>query len=512
MSGAKRKTLPVDRIVPLLPPLFLLFLVTALTPWWNCFTYDHDEGINLMKAMLVERGFFLYGEIWSDQPPFFTWLLAGILTAVGPSVAVARGLVLAFSMLLLWSFACILQRLEGKITALLACFFLIGSTFYIKCSVAVMIGLPAVSLALVALDRLLAWQIEGRPWQGVFSALTMGLSLQIKLFTFMLVPAWFFALACAKNAQPVRQSRRWLNLGGWIGAVAAVWLAITIASGAAFWQQLLDPHVGQPTTKAFAADDGIWKIGYWFFFNLSFVLVAPFSLRLLREENRWRRQVPLIWLLTATFCYWFHQPVWYHHFLMFSLPASWLAGVAGAYLLRLARGKGPARYEAQTDWARRGTRIAAAGILFVAVVGVVGEIARQQSASEYLRSDRQRQFAALLAARKQRTEWVMADMLMDAFYADLPVPPELAVYSTKRRRSGQLSEAMIVKVLERYCPEQVLLRRYPPGKEVLEYLHENYRRIGADFRWGHYVLPPMTGAGGDRPSESEELPPVRPGE
>ena len=64
-------------------PAALFFLLVILVfPIWQSFQIDADEGVNLGKAMLVEQGFELYNEIWSDQPPhcrFREFIVVGIL-------------------------------------------------------------------------------------------------------------------------------------------------------------------------------------------------------------------------------------------------------------------------------------------------------------------------------------------------------------------------------------------------------------------------------------------------
>jgi hypothetical protein len=56
-----------------------------------------------------------------------------------------------------------------------------------------------------------------------------------------------------------------------------------------------------------------------------------------------------------------------------------------------------------------------------------------------------------------RTRWVFADRVIYAFWAGVPVPPELAVIPRKRIWSGQLTEAELLECLERYRPERLLL-------------------------------------------------------
>jgi hypothetical protein len=64
----------LHRYEALLPPLIMILLST-FNHWWSDDWVTMDEGGNLMKAVLVAKGFHLYSEIWSDQPPILTFLL-----------------------------------------------------------------------------------------------------------------------------------------------------------------------------------------------------------------------------------------------------------------------------------------------------------------------------------------------------------------------------------------------------------------------------------------------------
>ena len=88
----------------ILVPIVYLLLLFWRAPHLDPHDWDYDEGINLMKALLVGRGYHLFSEIWSDQPPLLTITLAGLFRATGPSVAAARVLVMLLSALLLWAF------------------------------------------------------------------------------------------------------------------------------------------------------------------------------------------------------------------------------------------------------------------------------------------------------------------------------------------------------------------------------------------------------------------------
>src|SRR4051794_5789212 len=70
-------------IQPVLLPLCFCLVVLLLGLTCNAFQYDTDEGLNLMKSLLQLRGHHLYSEIWSDQPPLFTYILSGWFKLTG---------------------------------------------------------------------------------------------------------------------------------------------------------------------------------------------------------------------------------------------------------------------------------------------------------------------------------------------------------------------------------------------------------------------------------------------
>jgi hypothetical protein len=86
-----------------------------------------------------------------------------------------------------------------------------------------------------------------------------------------------------------------------------------------------------------------------------------------------------------------------------------------------------------------------------------------------------------------RTRWVFADRVIYAFWAGLPVPPELAVIPKKRIWSGQLTGIELRDCLERYRPEGIVLVTGMgdwPG--LSEHIREGYEPVGSDSEGGWY--------------------------
>jgi hypothetical protein len=85
-----------------------------------------------------------------------------------------------------------------------------------------------------------------------------------------------------------------------------------------------------------------------------------------------------------------------------------------------------------------------------------------------------------------QTHWIVTDMPLYAFRAKRPVPPNLAVFTTKRIKTGNLTDEEIVQTMREYQPEEVLLTRYfLPG--VVQYLDENYRLERSRYDFNLYI-------------------------
>src|SRR6476646_3933866 len=138
-------------LLPILIALIFLAFTFSYYPFRERIQFDSDEGLNLMRSMLVALGHPLYSEVSSDQPPLFTQILALLLRGVGFEVNPARLLVLLFSTLLVWSGAQFLQIIWGKLAAILFLPLVIMVPRYLELSVSVMIGVPSIALAALSM-------------------------------------------------------------------------------------------------------------------------------------------------------------------------------------------------------------------------------------------------------------------------------------------------------------------------------------------------------------------------
>ena len=123
--------------------------------WIYFYDYPHlhgneDEGFDVMKPFLLEKGYSLYTEIWNDQPPVFTYLLWGWFKIFGFSFPIAKFLVTCFSVLLLFTLFQIVKKINGIHGAYFAMGCLIISPHFIEMAGSVYIGLPALTFLVQA--------------------------------------------------------------------------------------------------------------------------------------------------------------------------------------------------------------------------------------------------------------------------------------------------------------------------------------------------------------------------
>ena len=209
--------------------------------------YDPDEGLNLMKALLTYKGFHLYREIWSDQPPLLTWLLSLWSGGSGFSLESGRMLVLCFTTLLLWTLY-LLIRLKGSVfTGFLGVVFLTVSAKFLQAAGAVMIGLPAISLAFLSLYFATRYSIKRSSLPLLCcSAVVFGAAVLTKAFVLVYGPAIFFVTGfySPEEPRPVKIDLRALII--WcvvfVGSFLLLALALEPALLTHVWSQIIAPH------------------------------------------------------------------------------------------------------------------------------------------------------------------------------------------------------------------------------------------------------------------------------
>lgn len=487
---------------PILLALAFLFAMLSFFPFRVRLAYDPDEGIELMKAALVARGHPLYESTWSDQPPMFTLMLAGWMGLFGLQVIPARVLTLLLSALLLWAAAELLRRVVSAPQAALGAVLIVLLPYYVRLSASVMAGLPAIALAMLSLLNLILWhQRGGRKWL-VFSALALGISVYIKLFTAFLAPIFISGLLIdgykrqAMSADWREAVQPVLVWGLAIAATGTLFLLTLVGPG--YLDQLLLPHLAANLEGSMEARAAGFDLAYYLAPGRYLLFLALLGVVIAFWSRRWLLGYLVAWAGGAYLLLSFQTPVWYHHQLLVTVPAAMLAGVGTGELWRVGRRSTRGTRLSWADWAL--ALLGAFGLPVVMWTRLPDVRPRFRSHAQAV-SRRDEDFLEDNAILREmtryasETRWVVTDLPIYAFRAGLLVPPELAVFTEKRLETGFLTEAQVLESIEAYQPEQVLLGRFEYDA-LQEYLARRYRSVaektGVRLYIREGVLPPQT--------------------
>lgn len=450
----------------------LFFIGVARFYPHDAFSMGADEGINAMKALLVDRGYRLYGQIWSDQPPLFTHVLRFWFDVFGAQVVHGRLLVLLFTALLIFAVYDLVRLGWNHAAALAAVLVLVSSTHFLPFSVSLMIGIPSLACAALSLWALVRWQHGELPGWLILSGMFMGVSLGIKLFTAFLVPlfaAWLVSVAW-------RRGRRapWRPALVWALAVAVPLGAVVVLVGPAHLDQLIAPHVAARAAADFSERRGFLVLMKTVPLDWPIVLLAMLGTWLIITRRCWDLALLPAWAAAALLLLLFHAPVWPHHYLLLSIAAAPAAGVAVAEIFAARR---PDRRGAtQTATVVR----VAAGVALLALVWSIPSRVALFAPPEAVGWESTRATVEAMERFAPLTRLVLTDSPMYAFHAGLASVPDIAVVTAKRKQTGNLSIADVVGGLRRYDPEQVLLTNLLPPATVdalLSAMGERYQLV-----------------------------------
>jgi hypothetical protein len=450
-----------------------------VSPWLGLYQISPDEGLNLAKAALVSAGYGPYGKMWNDQGPVLTYILAALQHPLPFDVDAARVVVIAFASLLLAGLHLAVARRNGFLAASVTVVLLATAPAFIALSSSVLIGLPAVSLAVAALATVDPAS-RHRATRAAVAGLLFGLSLQTKLFTLAIAPALLVAVLGVGLASG--RSGRLRDGLAWAGATVLTFALIAIVSGQATLTDLVATHVADELRDRYSLWGSLSSILATLRQSPTILLpglMALLTLPFLDRAHRGALLVPGVWLATAFAALALHHPVQSHQVLLLIVPLSWMGGTFIA-ALRLPDAWPPSVRPASAV----GPSLVIAGVAAAVAVGALprhGTLAAPTPAE--LSAHALRPYGALGG-------WVVADLPIAAFRNRQLVPPELAVFSQKRLNTGNLTPKNLWSSIARRRPTQIVFQRFPQPDILLDRLTADYvvaARGVSDSNFIHYV-------------------------
>jgi len=501
MTGNKRSPLAaLARLPKFVPGLLVSLVVFAWLLWVNAagqvFEFDPDEGNNVIKALLVRNGYHYGSEIWTDQPPLFSYLLLPFFAIFGQTMDVARGVVSGASALLLFALYESLRKSAGHLASLTGVLLLLVSALYVPLSVSVMIGLPSVAfLALSMHFSIEAGSAGGRGRRVIVLAAVAGAlagaAVGTKLFALPVVPVLGLGiLVGARSSRPseagndsrgtLRQRLLAALLRGTAfsaGFVVVLLLAVAPLLAAGTLSGLVDAHQ-VARQQAGGTTDGLKTLIGFLSDDRALFGLAALGAALATLRGNFAAWPWLGWLVISGLALLDHSPVWPHHRVLLTVPAAALAG--HAFDLRL-----PERTKALLVTALR------VALPTLALAGVAAgatqpkRLEAMRSPPAWTNSKRDWEVFAVFSRYAAASKMVAAARPTYAFRSGRPVPPDLAVTSWKRFRVRLLSTKQVVDDIAANNPETVLLSHRWPGAvraAVEKKIKKTHRRVK---RWGY---------------------------
>ena len=404
--------------------------------------YFHlDESFNLIKALLLDRGFRLYTDIWSDQPSVSSYVFALVYKFFGNQVFYYRLLVfslfvISFSFLML-----ILRKYSGMIAVCFALAAVIMSPELVHFAVVANIGVPSLSLAMLAAYFALAHK-DSKTCLSL-SVIFMTLSLGTKfwsaiIFLSILIHLFIESKAKKKITTPL------LYAGGVCFSLCVVFF-FSIDSYRHFIDQLLLPHFQMSKQTELPNMLELGRGKYWTYLLAG----ASVSSVLVIMKNSFL--FPAVWFLTATSAFLFYRPFWEHHITIIQIPAAILFGMTCSELIK---NFGSFKEHFIRFLFLSGSVAAFAVYYFCNLLN--HDFSMPVSKYREVPYENFRD----LSAKKDKIKFIYSDVPYIAFLLDRPVPPELAVISKKRIDSGNLTAHFAALSIHKYEPEVLWMQRF----------------------------------------------------
>jgi hypothetical protein len=495
----------------LVPICFLIF-VLLFVPFGKIFVYNFDEGFELMRAIMQNHGFALYKDIWSDQPPFFSFLLRGWLLVFGNSIFAPRLLVLIFATILLYFYYKTLRLFFDHWSSIFGCLLLVFTRDFIASAVVVKIDMPAIALAVISNYFILYSLFSNTRW-GLICAAISGICLilawQTKLYTLVIMPTVIaYALIQLLSHWKIPEQRRSLLLK------MGIWLLSLIILGGLSILHYRDVVINQILTSHLEAKNLFDDLNLAnllseaFGIDYSFWCLAGIGLIFLGTRERWRIYFPCVWLVIVLLMFARHTPIWTQYYLWFAIPLSWLATMVFFWVKRSLHYSPQGVIRPLQSWRANPTVAFRLGLIvlsLVLIIHVLLNIKPYLLGQHVLQNDKSiREKNSVLEnvlTYRDQTNWLVTDYPIFAFYANLKVPPEIVVISRKRVVTEGFDGEDFLKIIQKYHPEQVIIGRFVTGyfeKPFLDdpllaqYLQENYVELTIkklrESKIHHFVL------------------------
>lgn len=490
-------------------PLGFIIFTLIIMPITQTFQFDTDEGIELMKANLYSQEIIdNSSQFWAVQPPFFPIMISKYLHLMGISILNARILTLLFATLLVWCFSQIIRLSLGNITAIISSFLLIISINFLRLSISVMQGIPSLTLGMLSIYFLILYSQNLQLYLIILSGVALALSLQIKMIMLFLIPVIILYLfttsekVSLKNILKINTFNLLISpISIWLISVSSVFITLGLITQSLDLEKILLFHLSSNIKDTFTTHNSFLDVIYIYLQNFDYLLLSILGLKYQRHlKNCFTNQeidytleqkiyrIPLFWLIIITWIFLNHKPLWYHYIILISVPLVWLGayGIKGI-LEKVSQFNHPINIFKLQQYQL--SKVAIFTIFFTLFLIPI-KLGVIQWENHFFVQNSQPRFTNLerVLSYKYQSKWLFTDIGMYGFYSQINIPPEITVIPIKRLNSGNIDSEFLLRVLEKYQPEQILINRFPHLADLIKpYVEKHYQEIYTDESTKHYL-------------------------
>ena len=146
-----------------------------------------DEGVYAETGALIARGFKLYSQIYSAQPPLLPLAISSVDRVFGAGLVEVRWLMLFFALVTAVGVLAIARLTVGLVAGGLAVMLLALAPEFLVYAHAIEEEIPMIALSVVSLALALAWRRDRRIELAAVSGLFFGLAVLTKFLAFALL-------------------------------------------------------------------------------------------------------------------------------------------------------------------------------------------------------------------------------------------------------------------------------------------------------------------------------------
>ncbi len=416
--------------------------------------WTYDEGIHVLLAQMLARGYTPYTELFVSYPPLYTWSIGWTWRLFG-TIESLQILMSLYTMTGLLGVGLIAWRLGGLWAGICASIFLSLEPGFFRGSRGVLTEVPSISVAALAIAcaAVYLWGDEAHKnwgWLAV-SGVTLAASLMLKIlspFVAGLVPLMILIRQLQiGNQQDRSQFWRRLVIDGLIWGLALILpiLAFTLIYDVpALFNQVIRFRFASRGAYEGEINNFLFMFSFlrdnWVISMLALVGLWPLGRQRLRQG--W---FVLIWLMLAVTFAMIQVPLRDKHLPLLLPPLSIMAGMGLGWLVQLARGM---RRQKKLAGILSTVLVIALLLVYIWQTGQVfagynGYQPQYLSGSDQILVDFIQRFTA-------PDDCLITDAPTLAFVANRPVPPNLAEVSSARLRSGYLTYDELVSTTEAY--------------------------------------------------------------